>query len=65
MTNNSSLMNLKTLMSLFSKFDYAPYFGFRAENLLGDIADYVREGHGFVMIGGDAVLTLENTRDTH
>ncbi len=38
---------------IFQNFDYAPYFGFRAENLLGNIADYVREGHGFVMIGGD------------
>ena len=38
---------------VFQNFDYAPYFGFRAETLLSNIADYVREGHGFVMIGGD------------
>ena len=43
---------------VFQNFDYAPYFGFRAEKLLANIADYVQEGHGFVMIGGDRSFDL-------
>lgn len=43
---------------IFQNFDYAPYFSFKSEKLLANIADYVQEGHGFVMIGGDRSFDL-------
>lgn len=38
---------------VLQNFDYEPYFGWRAGELLGNLADFVRRGGALVMIGGD------------
>ena len=38
---------------VFQDFDYAPYFAREQADLLGEIADYVRDGGAFVMLGGE------------
>jgi len=38
---------------VLQNFDYEPYFGWRAAELLGNLADFVRRGGALVMIGGD------------
>ncbi len=43
---------------IFQNFDYAPYFGWRAEDLLVNLADWVRRGGAFAMIGGDRSFDL-------
>ncbi len=43
---------------IFQNFDYAPFFQHNSEALLGNIARFVREGHAFVMIGGDRSFDL-------
>ena len=50
---------LKTFdLVIFQNFNYQPFFGYQSEELLGNIADYVREGGSFVMIGGDRSFDL-------
>ncbi|MSP55616.1 MAG: hypothetical protein EXR69_08445 [Myxococcales bacterium] len=43
---------------IFQNFDYAPYFESRATELLGNVAEYVRRGGSFVMLGGDRSFDL-------
>lgn len=43
---------------IFQNFDYAPYFESRATELLGNVAEYVRRGGAFVMLGGDRSFDL-------
>lgn len=38
---------------IFQNFDYGPYFRRDSADLLGQVADYVKDGGAFVMIGGD------------
>lgn len=37
---------------IFQNFDYKPYFATASDKLLGNVADYVRDGGAFVMLGG-------------
>ncbi|MBN1337276.1 MAG: hypothetical protein JXB39_15060, partial [Deltaproteobacteria bacterium] len=43
---------------IFQNFDHAPYFGWRGEDLLGNLADWVRAGGALAMIGGDRSFDL-------
>lgn len=43
---------------ILQNFDYAPYFVFDADALLGNLADYVREGGALAMLGGDRSFDL-------
>ncbi len=43
---------------IFQNFDYAPYFDERGGELLGNVAEYVRGGKAFAMIGGDRSFDL-------
>ncbi len=43
---------------IFQNFDYAPYFGFGGGDLLENVADWVRAGGAFVMVGGDRSFDL-------
>lgn len=43
---------------VFQNFNYQPFFGYQSDILLGNIADYVRAGGSFVMIGGDRSFDL-------
>ncbi len=42
----------------FQNFDYAPYFGWKAPQLLENVADYVKQGGALVMLGGDRSFDL-------
>jgi uncharacterized membrane protein len=43
---------------IFQNFDYRPYFESRANELLGNVAAYVKNGGAFVMLGGDRSFDL-------
>lgn len=43
---------------VFQNFDYRPYFHYRSDELLGNLADYVQRGNALVMIGGDRSFDL-------
>ncbi len=43
---------------VFQNFDFKPYFENGPNRLLGNIADFVRQGGAFVMIGGDRSFDL-------
>lgn len=43
---------------IFQNFDYRPYFESRANELLGNVAAYVKAGGAFVMLGGDRSFDL-------
>lgn len=43
---------------IFQNFDYAPYFESRANELLGNVAEYVKGGGAFAMLGGDRSFDL-------
>jgi hypothetical protein len=43
---------------IFQNFDYAPYFGWQGGDLLENLADWVRAGGAFVMVGGDRSFDL-------
>ncbi|MFZ5476605.1 MAG: glutamine amidotransferase [Myxococcota bacterium] len=43
---------------VLQNFDYAPYFADDADQLLGNLRDYVREGGALVMVGGDRSFDL-------
>jgi uncharacterized membrane protein len=43
---------------ILQNFDYAPYFDFNADELLSNMAQYVRKGGALVMIGGDRSFDL-------
>jgi uncharacterized membrane protein len=43
---------------VFQNFDYAPYFRYRSDELLGNLAEYVTSGNALVMIGGDRSFDL-------
>jgi len=43
---------------VLQNFNYRPYFGYRSNELLQNIADYVRQGGAMVMIGGDRSFDL-------
>ncbi len=43
---------------IFQNFDYAPYFESRANELLGNVAEYVKAGGAFAMLGGDRSFDL-------
>lgn len=49
---------------VFQNFNYQPFFGYQSEELLGNIADYVREGGSFVMIGGDRSFDMGDYGNT-
>ncbi|MCB9762853.1 MAG: hypothetical protein H6739_23835 [Alphaproteobacteria bacterium] len=49
---------------IFQNFDYKPYFGFNGEPLLENIAQHVRSGKAFVMIGGDRSFDLGEYANT-
>ncbi len=43
---------------IFQNFDYDPYFGFRGGDLLENLADWVKAGGAFAMVGGDRSFDL-------
>ena len=43
---------------IFQNFNYLPYFDFGSSELLGNIAEYVKDGHALVMTGGDRSFDL-------
>ena len=43
---------------VFQNFDYRPYFHYRSDELLGNLAEYVKKGNALVMIGGDRSFDL-------
>ena len=43
---------------IFQNFDYDPYFGWRGGDLLENLADWVKAGGAFVMVGGDRSFDL-------
>lgn len=43
---------------ILQNFDYAPYFEHDADALLGNLADYVREGGALAFVGGDRSYDL-------
>ena len=56
---------LKTFdLVIFQNFNYQPFFGYQSEELLGNIADYVREGGAFVMVGGDRSFDMGDYGNT-
>ena len=56
---------LKTFdLVVFQNFNYQPFFGYQSEELLGNIADYVREGGAFVMVGGDRSFDMGDYGNT-
>lgn len=56
---------LKTFdLVIFQNFNYQPFFGYQSEELLGNIADYVREGGSFVMVGGDRSFDMGDYGNT-
>ncbi len=49
---------------IFQNFNYAPFFSYQSEELLGNIAQYVRDGGGFVMLGGDLSFDMGEYANT-
>ena len=49
---------------IFQNFDYEPYFSWNSQRLLANIADYVRQGGAFVMVGGDRSFDLGKYQET-
>lgn len=49
---------------IFQNFDYEPYFEYGARELLANVADYVRNGGAFVMMGGDRSFDLGKYANT-
>lgn len=49
---------------VFQNFNYRPYFSFDSNELLGNIAEFVRSGKGFVMTGGDRSFDLGDYHNT-
>ena len=49
---------------IFQNFNYQPFFTYQSEELLGNIAQYVRGGGGFVMLGGDRSFDLGDYGNT-
>jgi uncharacterized membrane protein len=43
---------------IFQNFDYEPYFGWQGGDLLENLADWVKAGGAFVMVGGDRSFDL-------
>jgi len=43
---------------VFQNFDYEPYFEFQPQQLLDNVASYVRDGGALVMLGGDRSFDL-------
>lgn len=56
---------LKTFdLVIFQNFNYQPFFNYQSDELLGNIAQYVREGGGFIMLGGDRSFDLGDYGNT-
>ena len=49
---------------LFQNFNHKPYFGYQSDELLGNIAEYVKQGGAFAMIGGDRSFDLGEYANT-
>jgi len=49
---------------VFQNFNYQPYFGWDADELLTNIASFVRNGKGLVMTGGDRSFDLGDYQNT-
>ncbi|MDP6931504.1 MAG: glutamine amidotransferase, partial [Myxococcota bacterium] len=49
---------------VLQNFNYEPYFSFRADTLLENLAQYVRDGGALVMIGGDRSFDLAGYANT-
>lgn len=49
---------------VLQNFDYAPYFSFNAEELLGNLARYVEDGGALVMTGGDRSFDMGDYQGT-
>jgi uncharacterized membrane protein len=49
---------------VLQNFDYAPYFSYNAEELLGNLARYVEDGGALVMTGGDRSFDLGDYQGT-
>ncbi|MBM74681.1 MAG: hypothetical protein CMK59_04725 [Proteobacteria bacterium] len=49
---------------IFQNFNYKPYFNWDASTLLQNIADYVEDGHGFVMMGGNLSFDMGEYANT-
>ncbi len=49
---------------VLQNFDYAPYFLYDADELLGNIAQYVQDGGALVMTGGDRSFDLGDYQGT-
>ncbi len=56
---------LKTFdLVIFQNFNYQPFFNYQSDELLGNIAQYVKDGGGFVMLGGDRSFDLGDYGNT-
>ena len=49
---------------IFQNFNYAPYFTYQSQELLGNIASYVKEGGAFIMTGGNLSFDLGEYQNT-
>jgi hypothetical protein len=49
---------------IFQNFNYGPYFEGGGEELLANVAEYVRAGHALVMTGGDRSFDLADYANT-
>ena len=49
---------------IFQNFNHKPYFGYQSDELLDNIAEYVKRGGAFAMIGGDRSFDLGEYANT-
>ena len=56
--------NVSADLVVLQNFDYAPYFSYNAEELLGNLARYVEDGGALVMTGGDRSFDLGDYQGT-
>lgn len=49
---------------IFQNFNHAPYFGYESQELLSNIAEYVKTGGAFIMTGGNLSFDLGEYQNT-
>ena len=49
---------------IFQNFNHAPYFGYESQELLSNIAEYVKSGGAFIMTGGNLSFDLGEYQNT-
>lgn len=49
---------------IFQNFNHKPYFGYQSDELLDNIAEYVKRGGAFAMIGGDRSFDMGEYANT-